>query len=55
MLGEEVRTLIAGGAPAPDLDERLRAFARVADLPSRHRCATLPWEAIDRALAEADR
>jgi len=42
------------GQPVPeDLDRRLRAFARVADLPSRRRCATLPWEALHEALREA--
>jgi nitrogen fixation NifU-like protein len=29
----------------------LRAFAGVARLPSRHRCALLPWDALERALA----
>lgn len=39
------------GRPVPDdLDPRLRAFARVAELPSRQRCALLPWEALDEAL-----
>jgi nitrogen fixation NifU-like protein len=42
------------GKPVPeDLDRRLRAFARVADLPSRRRCASLPWEALREALREA--
>ena len=47
-------TRLVQGEPAPpDLDSRLRAFARVADLPSRRRCATLPWEALAEALANA--
>jgi nitrogen fixation NifU-like protein len=45
---------IVAGDEAPDtLDERLRAFAGVAPHRSRHRCATLPWEALEGALAEA--
>jgi len=32
------------------LDPRLRAFGRVAELPSRQRCATLAWEALTEAL-----
>ncbi len=35
------------------LDERLRAFARIAEVPARQRCATLPWEALGEALAQA--
>ena len=47
-------TQLVRGEPAPpDLDSRLRAFARVAELPSRRRCATLPWEALAAALANA--
>jgi nitrogen fixation NifU-like protein len=39
------------GATAPASDERLRAFSGLAPHPSRHRCATLPWEALEQALA----
>jgi nitrogen fixation protein NifU and related proteins len=40
--------------PVPeDLVPKLRAFARVAELPSRRRCAMLAWEALDEALKEA--
>jgi nitrogen fixation NifU-like protein len=39
------------GEPVPETDERLRAFAGLAPHPSRHRCATLPWEALAAALA----
>ncbi len=53
-LGCELAKLVHGEPVAPDLDERLRAFARIADLPSRRRCATLGWEALDQALAVAD-
>lgn len=43
---------IVAGDPAPEgADERLRAFAAVAPLRSRHRCALLPWEALREALA----
>ena len=49
-------TSVVEGAPAPDdLDRRLRAFARVAELPSRRRCATLPWEALAEAMQEGGR
>ncbi len=54
---QEVRGLttalqqIVYGEPAPSaLDERLRAFARVAQLPARERCALLPWEGLAQAL-----
>ena len=43
---------VARGEPAPsELDARLRAFARVAALPSRQRCATLAWEALAECLS----
>ena len=43
---------VVKGEPAPEaLDARLRAFGRVATLPSRQRCATLAWEALEEALA----
>lgn len=47
-----VRSLVAGEG-REDADRRLRAFARVAELPSRRRCALLAWEALEQALAEA--
>ncbi|MCZ6822446.1 MAG: SUF system NifU family Fe-S cluster assembly protein [Deltaproteobacteria bacterium] len=54
---QEVRGLMTAlqqivyGEPAPSaLDERLRAFARVAQLPARERCALLPWEGLVQAL-----
>jgi nitrogen fixation NifU-like protein len=46
--------MISRGEPAdPGVDPRLRAFARVASLPSRQRCATLAWEALAEALGRA--
>jgi len=45
-LGESLARLVEGGPAGADLDERLAAFERIADLPSRRRCATLPWEAL---------
>lgn len=45
--------IVAGEPPAPDLDERLRAFAGVAPHRARHRCATLAWEALEEALRSA--
>ena len=48
----EIAARISRGAPADaSVDPRLRAFARVAELPSRQRCATLAWEALAEALA----
>ena len=48
----EVLARVVRGEPAPaGLDARLRAFARLASLPSRQRCATLAWEALAEALA----
>ena len=54
---QEVRGLmtalqqIVHGEPAPSVcDDRLRAFARVAQLPARERCALLPWEGLAQAL-----
>lgn len=45
---------LVSGEPAPrGLDERLRAFAGVAELPARRRCALLAWEALEEALEEA--
>jgi nitrogen fixation NifU-like protein len=46
--------VLAGGAPAPALDPRLAAFERIAELPSRTRCALLPWEALREAWPGAD-
>jgi nitrogen fixation NifU-like protein len=43
--------LIEGEDPPPELDRRLRAFAGVARFPMRRRCALLPWEALEAALA----
>lgn len=45
--------IVGGEAPPADLDSRLRAFARVASLPSRRRCALLAWEALRLALEPA--
>ncbi|HTO53341.1 MAG TPA: SUF system NifU family Fe-S cluster assembly protein [Myxococcota bacterium] len=49
-LGHALEAVVKGEPPAADLDPRLRAFARVATLPSRQRCATLAWEALAEAL-----
>lgn len=50
-LGDSLARVVKGEPPAADLDPRLRAFGRVAALPSRQRCATLAWEALAEALA----
>ncbi len=52
-LGEIAARISLGGAADPGIDTRLRAFARVAALPSRRRCATLAWEALAEALSVA--
>ena len=50
----ELKTVLArivSGETAPAaLDDRLRAFACVAQLPARERCALLPWEGLVEAL-----
>lgn len=54
-LGEAAAAVVRGAPARPDLDARLRAFARLAALPSRQRCALLAWEALADALAQAER
>jgi nitrogen fixation protein NifU and related proteins len=52
-LGDVAARISRGEATDPAIDSRLRAFARVSALPSRQRCATLAWEALTEALAQA--
>ena len=52
-LARDVELVVRGDDAGEHLDERLRAFHRVAQLPSRQRCALLPWEALEDALKEA--
>ena len=52
-LAAQVERVVRGEDTGAQLDKRLRAFHRVAQLPSRHRCALLPWEALTEALEEA--
>jgi nitrogen fixation NifU-like protein len=52
-LSESLARVVRGEAVPVELDPRLRAFARVAALPSRQRCATLAWEALAEALRAA--
>ena len=49
-LGDRLAALVHGAGSEAGLDERLRAFAPVARLPSRRRCAQLAWEALAEAL-----
>lgn len=49
-LAETLERIVAGEPAPPGTDERLRAFAGVAPHRSRHRCATLAWEALAEAL-----
>jgi nitrogen fixation NifU-like protein len=46
----QLERIVAGEEPDAGLDARLRAFAGVAPHRARHRCATLPWEALAEAL-----
>ncbi len=41
--------VVEGAEPAPELGD-LAALAGVAKLPSRVKCATLPWRALEEAL-----
>ncbi len=52
-LAELLERIVAGEPVPRGTDERLRAFAGVAPHRSRHRCATLPWEALAEALVAA--
>ena len=52
-LGEAVARIVRGESVSGEVDARLRAFARLAALPSRQRCALLAWEALAEALARA--
>ncbi len=53
-LGATAARIASGEAVGSEIDARLRAFARVAALPSRQRCATLAWEALAEALSSAN-
>ena len=50
-LGEIAARISRGESVSAEIDSRLRAFARVAALPSRQRCATLAWEALAECLS----
>ncbi len=52
-LAADVERVVRGDDSGGQLDKRLRAFHRVAQLPSRQRCALLPWEALEEALDKA--
>lgn len=51
-LGDTAGRISRGESVGAEVDSRLRAFARVAALPSRQRCATLAWEALGEALGQ---
>jgi NifU-like protein involved in Fe-S cluster formation len=53
-LAAQLADIVAGRGGAPDADPRLRAFAPLARVPARQRCALLPWEALAAALDDAD-
>jgi nitrogen fixation protein NifU and related proteins len=50
---ESLARLVEGGPADAQLDARLHPFARIVELPSRRRCALLPWEALEQSLASA--
>ena len=53
-LAERFRALVsAGDADDPALDT-LRPLAGVHEYPSRVKCATLPWDALEAALNEKE-
>jgi nitrogen fixation NifU-like protein len=47
----ELDAILRGDPACDSTDPRLRAFAGLAPHASRHRCATLPWDALQAALA----
>jgi len=48
-LARTFRSAIRGN-PAEELSEKLRTLASVHRFPRRVQCASLPWEALERAL-----
>lgn len=54
-VAEAVRTFLARPADGPPAGwEEISAMAPVADVPSRHRCVLLPFDALDRAFAAVE-
>jgi len=51
-LVEEFRHMVIGNAQAPESPAlaRLKVFAGIKDLPSRVKCAVLPWHTLHAAL-----
>jgi nitrogen fixation protein NifU and related proteins len=50
------QTLVTGGSPPPDAElGKLEVFAGVRDYPSRVKCATLAWHALQAAILQPDR
>ncbi|MFX4963458.1 hypothetical protein ABTC07_19450, partial [Acinetobacter baumannii] len=55
LVAEAVRRFLARPAEGPPAGwDDFAAMAPVADVPSRHRCVLLPFEALDHAFAAAD-
>ena len=53
-LVEGFRAMVTGSAdPGPEL-KRLTVFAGIKDLPSRVKCAVLPWHTLHAAFAAQD-
>lgn len=54
-VAEAVRRFLAAPADGPPAGwDDFAAMAPVTDVPSRHRCVLLPFEALDRAFAALD-
>jgi nitrogen fixation protein NifU and related proteins len=52
-MADLLAVLVDASAPAPSDAGPLEALRGVRDFPARKACATLPWEALRRALAAA--
>ena len=53
-LAGEFRAMIVDGTPSSSGLEALRPLSGVHEHKSRHKCATLPWEALLAALKEGE-
>jgi nitrogen fixation NifU-like protein len=52
-LAARLAEVVSGRSRAEGIDPRLLAFAPLAELPARQRCALLAWEALASALVDA--
>jgi NifU-like protein involved in Fe-S cluster formation len=49
----DAAALLAGGTPGPGAWDALRLFAPVREVPSRHTCVLLPFDALADAISRA--